>query len=190
MPSSFSADGTGAAGYAAVADNCQPRVAITILSSPYAKHGTSIDVRLVIFDKGWSGRTQNQIAPDIRAALPLVLALPQRLGPEGTPPPSVPAVRPLPRLRAGGVIAKVPTRKPAAPLRIAASGQEPDLVTYRVREEPLLPASRLESIRRGGSPGSRSRVRGAILTIWSSPGHGLGRAAGTDLPAIVAAAGH
>jgi predicted RNA methylase len=169
MPSSFSADGTGAAGYAAVADNCQPRVAITILSSPYAKHGTSIDVRLVIFDKGWSGRTQNQIAPDIRAALPLVLALPQRLGPEGTPPPSVPAVRPLPRLRAGGVIAKVPTRKPAAPLRIAASGQEPDLVTYRVREEPLLPASRLESIRRGGSPGSRSRVRGAILTIWSSP---------------------
>ncbi|WP_068086995.1 strawberry notch family protein [Novosphingobium rosa] len=143
MPSSFSADGTGAAGYAAVADTCQPRVAITILSSPYAKHGTSIDVRLVIFDKGWSGRTQNQIAPDIRAALPLVLALPQRLGPEGTPPPSVPAVRPLPRLRAGGVIAKVPTRKPAAPLRIAASGQEPDLVTYRVREEPLPPGEQV-----------------------------------------------
>lgn len=99
MPSSFTADGTGAMGYAAVAEVCRPRVAITILSSPYAKHGTSIDIRLVIFDKGWSGRTQNLVAADIDAALDLVLALPERLDPDDppspptTPSPSLPIIR-------------------------------------------------------------------------------------------------
>jgi hypothetical protein len=36
MPSRFSPDGTGSAGYASLLEVCQPRAAITILSGPYA----------------------------------------------------------------------------------------------------------------------------------------------------------
>src|SRR3546814_10087299 len=52
MPPSFAADGTAATGYAMVCETANPRVEITILGNPYAKHGTSIAVRLIIFDKG------------------------------------------------------------------------------------------------------------------------------------------
>ena len=48
MPPSFAADGTAATGYTMVCETAKPRVEITILGNPYAKHGTSIAVRLII----------------------------------------------------------------------------------------------------------------------------------------------
>lgn len=147
MPSSFCEDGSGAAGYALVAETCRPRVAITIQSSPYAKHGTSIDIRLMIYDKGWSGPTANHIARDITAALDLVLALPPRLDAElpAPKPPSPPSnVVPLATLPARGTSPSafsrgIAARRLQAPSRIAAQDNQPKPVVYHIRDEPLPP---------------------------------------------------
>ncbi|MBJ7442595.1 MAG: methylase, partial [Sphingopyxis sp.] len=88
MPASFSPEGSAALSYNIVAELVPPRVEITILGSPYAKHGTGIDVRLLVFDKGWVGEPERQVAGDIEAALALVLAIPDRL--DLQPPPHVP----------------------------------------------------------------------------------------------------
>ncbi len=48
MPPNFAADGTASLGYTAVAEMAPPRAEITIRGNPYAKHGTGIDVRLLI----------------------------------------------------------------------------------------------------------------------------------------------
>jgi hypothetical protein len=58
-------------------------------------------VRLLVFDKGWAGEPQRYGADTIDEVLPLVQAIPPRLGP-GNPPPSPTAVtiaRPSPAFR-------------------------------------------------------------------------------------------
>src|SRR3546814_8631657 len=77
-----------------VCETANPRVEITILGNPYAKHGTSIAGRLIIFDKGWAGPTERLTAQSIEEAEALVAAVPPRLVvPEPEPP--APAVIPL-----------------------------------------------------------------------------------------------
>ncbi len=86
MSPGFAHDGSGARGYVSVAEIGRPRVEITILGRPYVKHGTGIAVRLIVFDKGWIGETERHTVNSIEAALPIVLALPPRLGSSDEPP--------------------------------------------------------------------------------------------------------
>ncbi|WP_341873228.1 strawberry notch-like NTP hydrolase domain-containing protein [Sphingobium fuliginis] len=140
MPPSFAVDGTAATGYAMVCETVMPRVEITILGNPYAKHGTSIAVRLLVFDKGWTGVTERHTAQSIEAAEAIVRALPTRLrAPEPQPPaPAVVPLRPrkptmsTPSTIFGGLQKRVL----ATPDRIAADGSARPLV-YAVRETPL-----------------------------------------------------
>ncbi|MBO9579520.1 MAG: strawberry notch family protein [Sphingobium sp.] len=142
MPGNFTADGAGRAGYAAVCEMARPRVEIDFDALLFAKHGTSVRVRLLIFDKGWSGQTTRIAVATLAEALPHVLALPDRLGPPSSPPPEMAAPMPSPR--------PVCTRRPALSLfakgkpsrTIAPPDRETiDLtatpVAYAVREQPL-----------------------------------------------------
>src|SRR3546814_7511964 len=58
MSPTFAHDASGASGYVSVAEIARPRVELTILGRPYAKHGTSVAIRLIVFDKGWLGHTE------------------------------------------------------------------------------------------------------------------------------------
>src|SRR3546814_17584106 len=97
MPPSFAADGTAATGYAMVCETANPRVEITILGNPYAKHGTSIAVRLIIFDKGWAGPTERLTAQSIAEDEALVAAVTPRLVVPEPQPPAPPALPLRPR---------------------------------------------------------------------------------------------
>jgi hypothetical protein len=140
MPPNFAADGTAATGYAMVCETANPRVEITILGNPYAKHGTSIPVRLIIFDKGWAGPTERLTAQSIEEAEALVAAVPPRLVvPEPEPP--APAVIPLRPRRAmmsspSTIFGGIQKRALVAPDRIAADGSARP-VDYTIRAAPL-----------------------------------------------------
>lgn len=142
MSPGFARASTGGPGYEAVGEVATPRVEIDIAGSPYSKHGTSIDVRLLIFDKGWSGTTERYRAADLAAALPLVLALPPRLAPD-QPPPASPAAAAVPRLPVRtapqgllrGLVAK-PLAAPAPQVQPTSSIMP---LAYRIRDE-LRPA--------------------------------------------------
>lgn len=142
MPPSFAADGTAASGYTMVCETVMPRVEITILGNPYAKHGTSIAIRLVVFDKGWTGATERHTAQTIEEAAVLVGAIPPRLAfPDPEPP--APAVVPLrPRKPAlpspSAIFGGMQRRVLVKPDRIAADSIARSLV-YAVRDTPLPP---------------------------------------------------
>src|SRR3546814_19682155 len=86
MSPTFAHDASGASGYVSVAEIARPRVEITILGRPYAKHGTSVAVRLIVFDKGWIGQTERHTVDTTPAALPIV--------PPAPAPPYPPDQRP------------------------------------------------------------------------------------------------
>src|SRR3546814_3236532 len=67
MSPTFAHDASGASGYVSVAEIARPRVEITILGRPYAKHGTSVAIRLIVFDKGWIGQTERHTVDTIEA---------------------------------------------------------------------------------------------------------------------------
>jgi len=142
MPPSFAADGTAASGYTMVCETVMPRVEITILGSPYAKHGTSIAVRLVVFDKGWAGATERHTAQPIEEAAALVRGIPPRLAfPDPEPP--APAVVPLrarkPSLPTpSAIFCGLQRRVLVKPDRIAADSSARPL-TYAIRDTPLPP---------------------------------------------------
>ncbi|MFC3443864.1 strawberry notch-like NTP hydrolase domain-containing protein [Sphingobium rhizovicinum] len=143
MSPSFAADGSGAGGYAAVCEISLPRLEITIQGNPYAKHGTSIAVRLLIFDKGWSGTTERHVADNMEAAAAILRNAPPRFTPPDLPPPTSALVPLRRRLQVAASPASLfgglGRRELAAPDRIAASGSEIAPVRYCVREEPLAP---------------------------------------------------
>ncbi|MGB3928369.1 MAG: strawberry notch family protein [Sphingobium sp.] len=140
MPPSFAADGTAASGYAVVCETVMPRVEITILGNPYAKHGTGIAIRLIVFDKGWTGATERHIARTIDEAAVIVRNIPPRLAlPEPEPP--APAVIPLkPRKTAppspAAIFGGLQRRVLTTPDRIAASSSAKSLA-YSIRDTPL-----------------------------------------------------
>ncbi|RYM09270.1 strawberry notch family protein [Sphingobium cupriresistens] len=145
MPTSFSPDGSAALGYNNVAELVPPRIEISILGSPYAKHGTAVDVRLLVFDKGWTGPVERHIASDIEMALELVLAVPGRLDPM-EPPPLVPPpavalspLRPTADMMPANLFARMNRQRLAPPSRIAAGGDGAQPVSYTTRAEPLAP---------------------------------------------------
>lgn len=140
MPPNFASDGSAAAGYAAVAEVVCPRAEITILGSPYAKHGTSIAVRLIVYDKGWAGTTARHTVHGIEAALSIVLNLPPRLDPSKSPPPAPTIAMPVPRanraVSAPSLFAGVAGSRLAAPPRPSRIDDEPQLLSYRVFDTP------------------------------------------------------
>ena len=148
MPPGFAADGSGANAYATIAQLIPPRAEITILGSPFAKHGTGIAVRLLLFDKGWHGQGQSHVADNLDAALDLVLALPDRLDPPALlPPPPLPkppspAVafhlpRPKAKDEAASLFRTLSATPLAAPARIAANNANAVPLSYAVRDTPL-----------------------------------------------------
>ncbi|HEX7782746.1 MAG TPA: strawberry notch family protein [Sphingobium sp.] len=142
MPPSFAADGTAALGYTMVSELTPPRVEITIHGNPYAKHGTSIDVRLVVFDKGWTGDPKRHEVDTIDAALAIVLAIPDRLDLADPPPPATPiAMRSIssPRPSANSIFARTASRQLAPPDRIAAQGDMVQPLDYQLLDVSLPP---------------------------------------------------
>jgi hypothetical protein len=125
-----------------VCETVMPRVEITILGNLYAKHGTSIAIRLVVFDKGWAGATERHTAQTIEEAAALVRCIPPRLAfPDPEPPaPAVVALKarkpalPSPSAIFGGLSKRVLVK----PDRIAADSSAKPLV-YAVSDTPLPP---------------------------------------------------
>ncbi|MFS0851405.1 strawberry notch-like NTP hydrolase domain-containing protein [Novosphingobium panipatense] len=141
MPPGFACDGSASAGYTAVAEVAPPRMELTILGSPFAKHGTSIAVRLLVYDKGWAGPVERHTVHTLEEALPVILALPPRLDPSPTLPPA--AALPQPPARAAARPAASPLFSGLASPRRTVPRRDPRVddaakpLEYAVRETPL-----------------------------------------------------
>jgi predicted RNA methylase len=136
-------DGTGSQGYDAVTSLVPARFEITINGQPYAKHGTAISIRLVIFDKGWIGETECHVVADLRGALPIVLNVPPRLdaGEPPLPPVAVEQFGPARPLlaapaRAGSLFARVEPLRPITPPPAPMIAGEPELLAYEALATP------------------------------------------------------
>ncbi|WP_225011192.1 strawberry notch-like NTP hydrolase domain-containing protein, partial [Novosphingobium percolationis] len=143
MSPAFARDGTGSKGYDAVTSLVPARFEITINGQPYAKHGTAISIRLVIFDKGWTGEPECHVVADLRDALSIVLDLPPRLDAGEPPLPPAPLAQFLPARpilappgRAGGLFSRVEPLRPIAPLPAPTVAGEPELLSYEVLDVP------------------------------------------------------
>ena len=141
MSPGFASDGSAATGYTAVAEVVPPRAEITILGNPYAKHGTSIAVRLIVYDKGWAGQTARHTVDSIEAALPIVLGLPDRLDPSQSPPPAPamaqPHVRLAPKPSPSALFAGLAGSRLVTPKREPRVDDVPCPLDYSVRDMPL-----------------------------------------------------
>ncbi|WP_423828325.1 strawberry notch-like NTP hydrolase domain-containing protein [Sphingobium yanoikuyae] len=144
MSPAFAHDGSGQKGYRAVADLVPPRVEITIQGRPFAKHGTSVSVRLMIYDKGWTGAPERICVPDIKSALPHILSMPPRLGsldsaqcdPAGTAKARIPVRMPV---RTGAPLMALPSTtidRKLRPRAAAALDTTVEPLAYAVRETP------------------------------------------------------
>ncbi|MDF0490148.1 strawberry notch family protein [Sphingomonas sp. H39-1-10] len=140
MSPAFARDGTGAVGYRVVSEVAAPRWELTIHGQPYAKHGTSISVRILIYDKGWTGTPQWHVADSLSDALTLLATVPERLDdpdhPPSNPTPSAAApVRPLPVRRPGGLLSGLAAKKPLPPAAKPRPDDQPELLDYEVLAE-------------------------------------------------------
>ena len=134
MPSAFAPDGTAASGYDAVARFVPPRAEITITGKPFAKHGTSISVKLCVFDKGWEGDPARATVTALDKALDLVLALPDRFDPHAPPPaaPSPTSRLHLPRPAHASLFPSLGSAGLARPVLPQPIESEPRLVDYDI----------------------------------------------------------
>ena len=140
LSTAFSSHGSGAAGYNRVAALVPPRAEITLTGSPFRKHGTTIDVRLLVFDKGWCGHPQQGTAASLAEALTLIQALPPRLGDDGAPPLIPPVVtRPGALLGSAAptLFAGLGRTVIEAPGPVARTGTDPEPVRYEPLAAPL-----------------------------------------------------
>jgi len=141
MPSWFTNDGSGAAGRAAVAKLVPPTADILCLGSIYAKHGTAIDVRLMVFDKGRNDAPLLRAAESLEDALHAVTNLPPRLSLSTTASSARAAVRALP-VASGGLLSRSSTTRPLAPRppQLDFVGSDVRDVGYTPRAVPLAAA--------------------------------------------------
>lgn len=142
MSPAFTRGGTGTKGYETVAALVPPRWELTLSGQPYAKHGTSISVRLLIYDKGWTGETERHEVASLLEAQKLLAGIPARLdGPDTSPlEPEPPAPQPaLPPRRTGGLLAGVQQSRLVAPPTAPAVDDDPVPLRYHVLDQP--PAS-------------------------------------------------
>lgn len=139
MSPAFARGGTGAKGYETVAALVPPRWELTLGDQPYAKHGTSISVRLLIYDKGWSGETERRYTKSMIEAQQLLPRIPARLGDPDTSPPDPKPSAPKPALpprRAGGLLSGVTQTKPVAPASAPDQDGEPAPLRYHRLDQP------------------------------------------------------
>lgn len=143
MSPAFARDGTDSKGYEAVTSLVPARFEITINGQPYAKHGTGISIRLLIFDKGWTGEPQRHAVADLRDALSIVLTVPPRLDAGEPPPPPAPVEQRLPArpilatpARAGGLFSRIEPLRPITPPPAPIISGEPELISYEVLDAP------------------------------------------------------
>jgi len=141
MSPAFAPDGSAASGYESVAALVPPRLEITIRGRPYAKHGTAIDVRLLLFDKGWAGQPRRLVANGVREALDIVLDAPDRLGPDGLSRAGSAAVKVVrapasAAPKAGGLFARVASARAAVPAPAIMIDGAAKPLSYEVLEMP------------------------------------------------------
>ena len=146
LSGAFAPDGSAAAGYNAVAALVQPRFELTLTGATFRKHGTNVQVRLLIFDKGWSGRTEHHAAATHPEALAALLLVPPRLDDGDLPPASsqIPQARPRafppPYARlaaaAGGLFSSVGRQSARAPAPSPMLRTEPVPVQYEILDTP------------------------------------------------------
>ncbi|MEJ7933854.1 strawberry notch family protein [Sphingobium sp. AN558] len=143
MPPSFARDESGAHGYEMVARTVLPRWELAIAGKPYAKHGTSVSVRILVYDKGWGGPTTRHAATGLAEMSALLETVPPRL--DGSPSlPPEPAVAPaavnparMPERKRLRLFPGLAGARPAAPLpAVAATTDEPALLCYETLAEP------------------------------------------------------
>ena len=134
MPSWFSPAGSGAAGYAAIAKLVEPTLDLAIGGSVYAKHGTSIDVRLMVFDKGRAATAQRVQAADLKEALDALASLPPRL-PLSTAPS---AARVATKPSSGGLLKRsaAPRALAPRPAMLDLTGSDAKDIIFTPRAEP------------------------------------------------------
>lgn len=146
MSPTFAEGASGETGYQAVAALVPPRIEITVQVRPFAKHGTTIPVRLLVYDKGWTGTTERLTVPDIESLLLIVLAMPKRL--DAAAPAqagaavAVLAAAPLkPTIVSGGrpflTAAKLPTALKPLARTAPALDSTVELLSYDVLDTPL-----------------------------------------------------
>src|SRR5688500_3955891 len=100
----------------------------------YAKHGTSIDVRIIVYDKGWSGDTRRIAIDGIRAAFEAVADVPARKEQPTAQElrPTMPTSVIVPRKPASSLFGKLPTARVAAPNPVAIQDSEAQPLDYVV----------------------------------------------------------
>ena len=134
MPSWFAPGGSGAAGYAAVAKLVVPCADILCTGSVFAKHGTGIDVRVVVYDQGRNDPTIKLNATSLDELLPLLAHLPRRLPVAGTTLCTI-ASRQGVKPSNSGLMRRFATPKPIAPRppMLDLTGSDAREIAYRPR---------------------------------------------------------
>jgi hypothetical protein len=142
MPSWFSPDGSGAAGYAAVAKVMPPAFDMLCQGNFYGKHGTGIDVRMLVYDRGRSDPVIKATATDFADALRHTNAAPTRLPcilPTTALPPQIAKARVVAPARSIGLLG--PTAKAVArpmaprPPQLDLTGNDAAPLAYSARVE-------------------------------------------------------
>ncbi|WP_454884294.1 strawberry notch-like NTP hydrolase domain-containing protein [Sphingomonas oryzagri] len=141
MYPAFARDGTGAVGYRVVSEIVPPRWELTINGQPYARHGTSISVRVLVYDKGWRGEPQCHAVDGLAEAQALLSTVPARLSDPDIPPrdpvePVALAAPAYPARRAGGLLSGLAAKKPLPPATKTRPADEPELLEYEILDEP------------------------------------------------------
>ena len=136
MPDWFSPARSGRKGYEAVSAITPPALDVSITGSAYAKHGTGIDTRILIYDKGGDRGTMNAVASTLAEALAAIDGCPRAIAPKVTAAALV--SRPaLPTRRPGGaMLARVTSSATLAPKQTIVTDQTARPLAYSVLLSP------------------------------------------------------
>ena len=136
MPSWFAPHESGRDGYLAAARQVTPRLDILIGGSAYAKHGTGIDVRILVYDKGWTGEPARHSTDDLIEAHSLLTAAPRL--PRATMGAAAIVRKPLfpPRRTAPGLFGSIASARVTTPTRAMIADQSAVPLRYAVLAEP------------------------------------------------------
>lgn len=143
MPQWFSADGSGRAGRAAVEEMLPPVFDLLLDGSFYHAHGTSIRVRLLVFDKGNMQPTIDRTATSYMDAAAALTSCPVRTAaPASRPSParllSVPPRQPTSApLRPGLLSSQRPRPAAPRPPQLAMTTGNPTPLAYTALAEPV-----------------------------------------------------
>ena len=135
MPAWFSNARSGRDGYTAVSKIVPPRLDLLITGNAYAKHGTGVDVRVLVFDKSFAGPCEHHAIENIEQGLALVSSCARLSPPTATQPvrPSLP-IRVAPR--SGGLLGRAVAPRALEPQVLKTEDQTPTALAYTALSEP------------------------------------------------------